>query len=163
MPSLPYLFQISVSSGGVPKLPVAEARVSRDGVEGDSHRNTELHGGPERAICLYSLEKLQALQQEGHSIQAGSAGENFTVAGLDWDQLSPGDRLRIGDTVMIEIVSFCAPCKHNARWFHDGKFSRMSQKVHPGWSRLYARVVSEGTVHQGDSIGIEIESKRSVG
>ena len=163
MPSLPYLFQISVSPGGVPKLPVAEARVSREGVEGDSHRNTELHGGPDRAICLYSLEKLQALQQEGHPIQAGSAGENFTLAGLDWDQLSPGDRLRIGEDVVIEIVSFCAPCKHNARWFLEGKFSRMSQKTHPGWSRLYARVVSEGTVRQGDSIGIERVSQRSVG
>ncbi len=163
MPSLPHLFQISVSSGGVPKLPVNEARVSRDGVEGDSHRNTELHGGPDRAVCLYSLERLQALQQEGHPIQAGSAGENLTVAGLDWGHLSPGDRLRIGEHVVIEITSFCAPCKHNARWFHDGKFSRISQKTHPGWSRLYARVVSEGTVRQGDSIGVDLVPKRSVG
>lgn len=40
--------------GGVPKLPVAGARVTTFGIEGDAHRDTEHHGGPERAVCLYA-------------------------------------------------------------------------------------------------------------
>ena len=29
---------------------------------------------------------------------------------------------------------------------------RVAQKVHPGWSRLYARVLREGTVRTGDAV-----------
>lgn len=151
----PYLHQISVSDGGVPKLPVAEARLTVNGVAGDRQRNLEVHGGVDRAICLFSLEVIEALQAEGHSIRPGSSGENLTIAGLDWPKLLPGDRLRIGDTVLLELVSYTAPCKYNAQWFENGDFSRISQKLHPGWSRLYARVLTEGVVRPGDRVTVE--------
>jgi len=153
--SRPYLHQISVSDGGVPKRAVRQARVSKDGVEGDRQRNLTVHGGPDRAVCLYALETIQALRAEGHSISPGAAGENFTVAGLDWARVGPGTRLRVGSDVLLEVVSFTAPCRHNACWFKDGDYSRMSQKKHPGWSRVYARVLREGLVHQGDPVVVE--------
>lgn len=151
----PYLHQISISDGGVPKLPVPEARVTVEGVAGDRQRNLEAHGGVDRAICLFSLEAIEALQAEGHSIRPGSSGENLTIAGLDWPKLLPGDRLRIGDTVLLELMSYTAPCKYNAQWFANGDFSRISQKLHPGWSRLYARVLAEGVVRPGDRVTVE--------
>ena len=152
----PYLHQISVSNGGVPKLAVSQARVTKDGVEGDRQRNREVHGGPDRAVCLYSLEVIEALRKEGHSIASGSAGENLTLAGLDWKHVSPGTRLSVGNEVKLEVLSYTAPCKHNACWFKDGDFSRMSQKTHPGWSRVYARVLVEGIVKQGDAVVVEL-------
>ena len=151
----PYLHQISISDGGVPKLPVAEARLTVNGVAGDRQRNLQAHGGVDRAICLFSLEVIDALQAEGHSIRPGSSGENLTIAGLDWPKLLPGDRLRIGDTVLLELMSYTAPCKYNAQWFANGDFSRISQKLHPGWSRLYARVLAEGVVRPGDRVMVE--------
>ena len=51
-----WIFQINSSNGGVPKLPVQGAKVTSLGLEGDDHNNKELHGGPDKAICLYSLE-----------------------------------------------------------------------------------------------------------
>jgi MOSC domain-containing protein YiiM len=152
-----YVHQISVSNGGVPKLPVAEAKISREGVAGDRQRNRSVHGGADRAVCLFSLEQLEALRAEGHSIAAGSSGENLTLAGMDWAALKPGVRLRIGETVRLEIVSYTSPCEHNARWFVDGNFTRISQKRHPGWSRVYARVLAEGVVHAGDRVELETE------
>jgi MOSC domain-containing protein YiiM len=154
---LSHLHQISVSNGGVPKLAVPKARVTKEGVEGDRHRNTELHGGPDRAVCIYSLELIEALRMEGHSIAPGSAGENFTLAGLDWKYIEPGAKLRVGSEVKLEILSYTAPCKHNACWFKDEDFSRISQKKHPGWSRVYARVLSEGVVKQGDEVQVEVK------
>ncbi|MDO8547946.1 MAG: MOSC domain-containing protein [Nitrospirales bacterium] len=139
----------------MPKLPVPEARVTVEGVAGDRQRNLEAHGGVDRAICLFSLEAIEALQAEGHSIRPGSSGENLTIAGLDWPKLLPGDRLRIGDTVLLELMSYTAPCKYNAQWFANGDFSRISQKLHPGWSRLYARVLAEGVVRPGDRVTVE--------
>ena len=89
-PPYPHVHQVSVSDGGVPKRPVFEAKVSKDGVEGDRQENLKFHGGPDRAVCLYSLELIERLQDEGHSIDAGLSGENLTIAGLEWDRMQPG-------------------------------------------------------------------------
>lgn len=151
----PHLHQISVSDGGVPKLPVPECHITIDGVAGDRQRNLEAHGGVDRALCLFSLEVIEALQAEGHAIKPGSSGENLTLAGLEWAELKPGDRLRIGDAVRLEIMNYTSPCQFNAQWFIDGNFTRISQKKHPGWSRLYARVLAEGVVRPGDSVAVE--------
>src|SRR5437899_862580 len=82
----PYVHQINVSNGGVPKHPVPEARITVDGVAGDCQRSPKIHGGPDRAVCLFSLEVIEALRAEGHSIAPGSSGENLTLAGLDSSQ-----------------------------------------------------------------------------
>ena len=68
--------------GGVPKRSVLEAAVVKTGIEGDRQQNLKMHGGPDRAVCLFSLELLERLQDEGHPIGAGSSGENLTLAGL---------------------------------------------------------------------------------
>ncbi len=157
MKAIPYLYQINASPGGLPKLPVHEGWVSFEGLEGDKHRNRVLHGGPDRALCLFSAELLEALQAEGHQIHPGAAGENLTVAGLDWSYVQPGDQLTIGEMVRIEVTTYCEPCRHNAQWFLEGNFHRISQQHHPGWSRLYARVLAEGPVRQGDRV-VVVES-----
>jgi MOSC domain-containing protein YiiM len=102
--------QINLSDGGVPKLPVAEARVTRNGVAGDRQRYTAFHGGPDRAVSLFSLEVIERVRAEGHPIEPGSTGENVTVAGLDWRLLAPGSRLAVGDEVVLEITGYAAPC-----------------------------------------------------
>ena len=50
----------------------------------------KVHGGPERAVSLFSLEVIRRLQDEGHPIYPGATGENLTVAGLDWAALAAG-------------------------------------------------------------------------
>ncbi len=151
-PPYAHVHQISVSDGGVPKLPVWEAKVSEQGVAGDRQRNLKFHGGPDRAVCLYSLELIERLQDEGHSIDPGSTGENLTLAGLDWDQIGPGRHLTVGPEVRLEVTSYTTPCRHNGRWFRDEDFSRISQKVNPGWSRVYAKVLQGGIVRPGDEV-----------
>ena len=145
---------INVSGGGVPKKGVNGAQVSVSGVVGDAQADTKHHGGPERAVCVYSVERIYALQKEGHPIDIGTAGENLTVEGLDWNLVVPGVRLRVGDTVLLEVASFTKPCKTIKGSFIDGKFVRIAQKLHPGWSRVYARVLTEGEIRFGDSVEV---------
>ena len=159
-PPYPHVCQISVSDGGVPKRPVLEAVITRAGVEGDRQQNLKFHGGPDRAVCLYSQELIERLQDEGHSIEAGSSGENLTVAGLEWEKLKPGDRLQVGPEVQIEIMSYTIPCEKNAQWFRDRDYTRVSQKLNPGWSRLYAKVLREGLVRPGDAVIIDTSSSQ---
>lgn len=145
---------INMSAGGVPKKGVAGAKVSRLGLQGDAQNDTKGHGGPERAVCVYSLERIQALQAEGHPIDVGTAGENVTLEGIDWDLVVPGTRIRLGNEVLLEVGSFTGPCKTIRNSFIDGRFVRISQKLHPGWSRVYARVLSEGEIRSGDAVEV---------
>jgi MOSC domain-containing protein YiiM len=145
------LVSINLSRGGVPKRRVGDAKVSQLGLQGDA-QNDKNHGGPERAVCVYSLERIHALQAEGHPIDVGTAGENVTVEGIDWDLVVPGVRIRLGDEVLLEVTDFTDPCKTIRESFIDGRFVRISEKVHPGWSRVYARVLSEGEIRFGDAV-----------
>jgi MOSC domain-containing protein YiiM len=154
-PPYPHVHQINLSDGGLPKRPVLEAVIAKTGVEGDRQRNLKVHGGLDRALCLFSQDLIERLQDEGHSIEAGFSGENLTLAGLAWEKLKPGDRLQIGPAVEIEIMSYTAPCDLNARWFREGGYKRISQKKNPGWSRFYARVLVEGVVRPGDAVIVE--------
>jgi MOSC domain-containing protein YiiM len=89
------------SAGGVPKPPVGKALLLTGGVEGDKQRDLKYHGGPARAVCLFSLEKIAALRGEGHPIDVGTTGENLTIEGLDWDSLEGGQEYSIGDAVIF--------------------------------------------------------------
>ena len=144
---------INVSNGGVPKVPRSSAYIASGGVEGDRQRDLRYHGGPDRAVSLYSYELIEALRAEGHPITPGSIGENLTLAGVDWSALAPGTRLEIGD-VRLEITYAVPPCRKIAGSFCDGKFSRISEKSHPGWSRFYCRVLAEGQVRVGDAVTV---------
>jgi MOSC domain-containing protein YiiM len=145
------LSSINASDGGVPKTPRPWARVGLEGVEGDRQEDLRYHGGLDRAVCLYSLDLIEALQGEGHPISPGSIGENLTVAGIDWTHMRPDARVEIGD-VLLEITKATSPCTKIARSFRNDEFIRVSQKVHPGWSRFYARVLREGIVNTGDRV-----------
>lgn len=146
------IVQINISRGGVPKLPVMEARVGELGLAGDLHDDIASHGGPTRALCLYTIEEIERLQAEGHPIFPGAAGENVTLRGVALARLVPGTRLALGDEVVVEITGYTTPCKTIREAFNDGDFSRISHKTHPGESRVYARVLREGVMRTGDSI-----------
>ena len=68
--------------------------------------------------------------------------------------------MKIGEEVRIELISFCEPCRRIRQWFHKGAYNRIAQEQHPGWSRLYARVLFDGHVRQGDRVRVETLTER---
>ncbi|MCB9004145.1 MAG: MOSC domain-containing protein [Ardenticatenaceae bacterium] len=146
-----HVFQLNMSKGGVPKRPLPTAEINQLGIVGDEQRDTLHHGGPERALSLYSLEHILALQAEGHPIYPGSVGENVTITGLDWGKVVPGVRLCLG-AVEIEITSYAVPCRTIRTSFKDEEFGRIGEKQHAGWSRAYARVLQGGKLQIGDAV-----------
>lgn len=149
------VLQVNVSNGGVPKRAVASAHVGRTGLEGDAVDHPKVHGGPERAVCLFPLDLIQALQAEGHPIFPGSVGENLTVAGLDWPSLETDAVLAVGKEVRLQLTTRVEPCKTIAASFADSAFKRIKPGRVPDQTRWYARVLTEGTVRPGDEIRIE--------
>ncbi len=147
---------INVSSGGVPKSKVESADIMKKGVEGDFNRFRDGRGGnTDRAVCIFSLELIQRLKDEGHPIEIGSTGENLTIRGVEWESLSEGTRLEIGD-VVLELSEPCAPCSKIGESFIGRRFDRVDHDQEYGWSRWLARVLREGRVTIGDSVNIVI-------
>jgi len=145
------LESINASRGGVPKTAMFEGFVTDKGLDGDRQRDLRYHGGPDRAIVLFSLDVIRALQREGHPIAPGTTGENFTVSGLDWNAVVPGRQLQIGE-VQLEVTKYTSPCEKIGGSFADCDFTRISQKRHAGWSRVSARVLTGGLVRMGDPV-----------
>jgi MOSC domain-containing protein YiiM len=144
--------RLNISMGGVPKVPLESAEVGWSGVAGDVQAARQHHGRPWQALSLWSLEVIDRFAAEGHPIFAGSAGENLTVSGLEWSQIRPGSRLRIG-SVDCEVSSYALPCSKNARWFTDGNSRRMHHTAGPV-SRLYATVLQPGRIAAGDTVTV---------
>ena len=151
------IVSINVSgSGGVPKLPLKTAIVSFEGVEGDLNRfRTERkNGDPRRAVSIFSMERILQLQEEGHPIDIGTAGENFTIEGIDWPKMEVGLMIRFGST-LIRLSEPCAPCSKIGGSFIENEFSRIDQNKRRGWSRWSASVIEEGAVSVGDAVYLE--------
>ena len=144
---------VFASAGGVPKRPLPAARVTTSGLVGDRQAVRRHHGRPWQALCLWSREVVDGLSRLGHPIAPGYAGENISVAGIDWSDVRPGVRLRLGD-MTCEVSAYAIPCRKNSQWFRDGS----SAHIHHGrgpLSRVYATVVEPGDISPGDSVILE--------
>ena len=149
------VLQVNISPGGVPKLPVAEAWIGHDGLDGDAHHHDAVHGGPHRAVALFAIEAIERVRADGHpGVGPGSVGENLTTSGIELSLLPVGSRLAIGDAVVLEIAAPASPCDVIKGAFTGGKSGRISILLHPADSRMYARVLAEGPVRPGDLIRV---------
>jgi MOSC domain-containing protein YiiM len=144
------LVQVNVSGGGMPKLAVeGEVRVSVDGVVGDWQRNRKWHGGPNRAVCIFSVELYRWLREDhGIDLVNGAVGENFTTEGIDLNRLAKGDRLRVGGQggCVVELTDVRVPCRQLKMW--DGDLPELIV----GRSGWVGKVVTEGVVRAGDGV-----------
>jgi MOSC domain-containing protein YiiM len=147
---------VNISPGGVPKRPVPRAWVGRLGLDTDAHSEPEpVHGGPDQAVCLYTIESIARVAADGHQAFVGAFGENLTLEGIELGDLASGDRLSIGgDGLTIQVTKRSEPCQTIAHWFVDRRIARIGSKQYPGDTRWYARVLSEGWVALGDAVEV---------
>ena len=145
--------QLSVSPGGLPKLPIETAEVTWKGMVGDRQATRLHHGRPWQALCIWSAEVIDDFRDAGHPLAPGRAGENITISGLPWDEVRAGVRLRIGH-VLSEVSAYALPCRSNRRWFVNNDYNVMHHNRGPV-SRVYATVLEPGAITVGDAAILE--------
>ena len=156
------LLQVNVSAGGVPKRPVDAARIGRSAWRATGRQAATVHGGPHRAVSILGVEAIRRIAAEGHPIAPGTTGENLTTEGFDVSTLPVGTRLEIGDEVVLELSGPANPCRTIRHSFATCG-SGGSRQAHPADSRMYARVLREGTVRPGDPIRLEAPTGDAAG
>ena len=88
-----------------PMKEVDSARViTGQGIEGDIHLKED-GSRSRRQILLMDRETLGDF-----SLDDGIIRENITVVGMDFASLEAGDRVSIGEDVVLEITGECEPC-----------------------------------------------------
>ena len=112
------------------------------GIEGDRHA-VKSGARTVRQVLLMDEDTL-----EGFGLGIGQVRENVTVRGIDLHEVPAGQRLALGDNVVVEITQFCAPCE------------RM-EEVRPGLREelfeqrgMLATVISGGAVNVGDQVQV---------
>lgn len=119
-----------------------------EGLAGDQVADTRHHGGPWRAVLMYSADHypLWRTEWDRRELRPGAFGENLTISGLAEDTVCVGDVLAAGD-VRLEVTSPRSPCQTLAHRLERPEVVRMIRENHrSGW---YLRVAREGWLEAG--------------
>ncbi|HEY0701400.1 MAG TPA: MOSC domain-containing protein [Candidatus Acidoferrales bacterium] len=106
-----------------------------------------IHGRPKskRQVLLMDRETLDKF-----GLPPGAIKENLTVTGMDFQKLSIGQQLRVGDSLM-EITIPCDPCPRMNEIRVGLEEELRGQR---GW---LCRVVEAGMIRQGDPVVVIAE------
>lgn len=138
---------------GIYKQPVEGPTFIRTtGIDGDTIIDTDVHGGLDQAVYIYTLDDYLWWEKElDRKLTPGIFGENLTISSLGDIPLTIGDRLHIGN-VVLEVTAPRIPCFKLAVRMEDPKFGKkFVNAVRPG---VYARVLEEGSVSVGDKVDL---------
>lgn len=155
---------------GVGKIPREQITlVANYGVEGDYHAGTLIRHrsrvaqNPDqpnlRQVHIIHSELFDELAPLGIAVTPGAMGENITTRGLAILDLAPGARLRIGESVLVQITGLRNPCNQL-----DGVDERLLQQValkaEDGSivrkAGIMGIVLEGGIVSPGDAITVEV-------
>ena len=120
-------------------------------LEGDEQADLSVHGGPDKAVCVYSAQNHPFwLGTLGVSdLPMGAFGENFTVSRIDEWSVCVGDVFAVGDAV-VEVTQPRGPCwKLGRRWERSDLPQIVQASRRTGW---YMRVLESGYVAAGDEL-----------
>lgn len=124
------------------------------GLVGDQIFDTAHHGGDDQAVYAYAREDLDDWEAElGRSLPGGVFGENLTTRGVDVTGALIGERWRVGDEVVLQVVEPRIPCGTFAHWMAEQQWiKRFTIRARPG---AYLRVIEPGEIRAGDEITVE--------
>ncbi len=134
---------------GIFKAPVRGAlRLGETGLEGDGQADTEHHGGPDKAVCVYATEHLPYWRERlGLGLEPGAFGENFSTEGLMETEVRIGDVYEVGEAV-VQVSQPRSPCFKLAR--RHGEKELASWVKETGFTGFYLRCLKPGEVRSGD-------------
>lgn len=132
---------------GVQKASVGTARFTPAwGMEGDAHG-----GSWHRQVSLLSAERVAAFNEQGAGVSSGAFGENLVVAGIDFQALPVGTRLRCSG-VLLELTQIGKECHSHCAIYH-----KMGDCIMPR-AGVFAVVLEPGTISEGDEMRVEPRS-----
>jgi MOSC domain-containing protein YiiM len=116
------------------------------GLEGDAHASLGNH----RQLSLLSTTSIDKMRDLGAEVGPGAFAENLTVEGAELVlyKLPVGQRLEIGDGIILEVTQIGKTCHE-----HCAIFKQVGTCVMPV-EGIFTRVIKGGRVKAGDEINV---------
>ncbi len=131
---------------GIVKKAVDIATFKADwGIDGDAH------GGKwHRQVSLLAGESIDRVKEKLPGLRNGAFAENIITRGMDHAAIQVGDRLQVGDTVILEITQIGKKCHNDGCAIKKATGDCIMPK-----EGLFAKVVRGGRVKNGDRLRIK--------
>lgn len=131
-------------------------RLECGGFDGDQVSDQRVHGGPDKAACVFASEHYPyfagLLDRE---LGPAAFGENLTVAGLLETDVRVGDVYRVGEA-LVQVSQPRGPCQKLAMKHDEPRLIAWVNRS--GFTGFYVRVLEPGDVRAGD--GIQLVERR---
>ncbi len=139
------LVSIAISTKkGTRKKPVPTAQlVENHGIKGDAHAGTW-----HRQVSLLAMEDIHSMQAKGLDVDFGDFAENIATSGIDLPSQPIGSRLKLGDTVILEITQIGKECHTKCAIYYQAGDCVMPKRG------IFARVITGGKITCGEAIQV---------
>ena len=137
---------------GIYKYPVAgRVHVRPLNLDGDGQADLRVHGGSDKAVYAYASEFYELWSRERPELELGPGafGENLTTEGLIDEDVSVGDRFRIG-TAELVVTQPRLPCFKLG--MKMGRDDFVAEFLERGLLGFYLAVARAGEVEAGAPI-----------
>ena len=129
---------------GERKTDVGQAELQEGfGLVGDAHG-----GDWHRQVSLLAIESIDKMRAAGLDVGPGDFAENLTTQGVNLYTLPVGTRLRVGDSVLLEMTQIGKECHDRCAIYHQAGDCVMPREG------VFATVINGGPVKTGDSLEI---------
>jgi len=126
---------------GEKKIPIDTGVITDNGLEGDAHA-----GNWHRQISLLAEESIDKMKGKGLDIHFGDFAENITTRGVDLLTLPLGQRIGIGENVVLEVTQIGKIC-------HSGcEIQKIVGDCVMPKEGIFTKVISGGEIKAGDIV-----------
>ncbi|WP_108062868.1 MOSC domain-containing protein [Poseidonibacter lekithochrous] len=134
--------------------------VNFQGLEEDNQSDKEVHGGVQRAICVFTQGSYDFFKEK-HNINLPTCalGENITLLDCDDKDICLGDRFSCGEAV-FEVSQPRQPCWIISSILGIKKLTALIVKE--GRSGFYLRVIKEGKICKEDEFKLQIRKHENL-
>lgn len=139
------LVAVSISENkGTRKTNVDEVILEADsGIKGDAH------AGPwHRQVSLLAKESIEKMRSMGLDVKAGDFAENLTTEGIDLISLPIGTKMRLGESVTVEVTQIGKVCHERCAIYYQAGDCVMPKEG------IFVRVLNGGRLVPGDVITV---------
>ena len=112
------------------------------GIDGDAHA-----GDWHRQVSLLAGESIDGVKEVLPTIKNGAFAENIITRGIDLNTLQIGERLQVGDQVVLEITQIGKECHNSGCAIKKATGDCIMPR-----EGIFARVIKGGVVAKNDSI-----------
>jgi len=117
--------------------------VENHGLEDDAHA-----GDWHRQVSLLAVESIDKMRLSGLDVWPGDFAENLTTQGIELVSLPVGTRLKVGQSVMLEVTQIGKECHKPCAIYYQAGDCVMPKEG------IFARVIEGGKVEVGDEIQV---------